>query len=106
RGVVKAVVNDVPTREREHEAGLKRLSDAEVGWKKFTRGSPIEVLFSEDYAGLFRNPKAQPEADVKIYNEHIYPVFSKGRCRQNVTGLPDEESLAKKHVEVFASHCQ
>jgi len=33
---------------------------------------------------------------VNIYNEHLYPVFSDGRCRLNVTGLPSDGALAKK----------
>ena len=43
--------------------------------------------------------------EVAIYNEHIYPVLDNGRCRQNVTGIPDDEALARKHVQVFAEQC-
>jgi hypothetical protein len=32
-------------------------------------------------------------------------VFSGDRCRQNVTGIPEDEELARKHVAVFAAEC-
>ena len=65
----------------------------------------MEYLYADNYAGLFRNPKAREGAEAAIYNEHLYPVFSSGRCRQNVTGIPNDEELARKHVEVFAEQC-
>jgi aspartate/tyrosine/aromatic aminotransferase len=105
RAFVKAMIHDRERLENEHHQALKRLSDSEALWRRLVQGTPIEKLYSEDYAGLFRNPTAKEDAAVHIYNEHIYPVFSQGRCRQNVTGIPDDEQLAKKHVAVFAEHC-
>ena len=40
-----------------------------------------------------------------VYNELIYPVFANQRCRQNVTGIPSDEELARTHVQVFAEQC-
>lgn len=105
RAYVKAMVYDRERLEAEHHQALKRLDDAETLWRKLVQGTPIESLYSEEYAGMFRNPDAKPEAATHIYNEHIYPVFSQGRCRQNVTGIPKDEDLARKHVTVFAEHC-
>ncbi len=105
RAFAKALVNDLPRLEGEHQVALERLAEAETGWRKLVQGTQIEYLYSEQYAGLFRNPQANQDAAVHIYNEHIYPVFSQGRCRQNVTGIPSDEQLAKKHVAVFAEQC-
>ncbi|MBF0289266.1 MAG: aminotransferase class I/II-fold pyridoxal phosphate-dependent enzyme [SAR324 cluster bacterium] len=105
RAFTKALVQDLPRLEEEHHGALKRLAEAEAGWRKLVEGTPIDYLYSEQYAGLFRNPKANDDAAVHIYNEHIYPVFAQGRCRQNVTGIPDDEQLARKHVAVFAGQC-
>ena len=54
---------------------------------------------------LFRNLKTREGGEIAIYNEHIYPVLDNGRCRQNVTGIPDDETLARKHAQVFAAQC-
>ncbi|MBF0276773.1 MAG: aminotransferase class I/II-fold pyridoxal phosphate-dependent enzyme [SAR324 cluster bacterium] len=105
RAFVKAMVQDRARLETEHQEALKRLSNAESTWRRLVQGTPIEDLYSENYAGLFRNPSARPDAAVHIYNEHIYPVFAQGRCRQNVTGIPDDEQLAMRHVAVFAEQC-
>ena len=105
RAFVKAMLNDRVSLEREHEAALKRLSAVEKEWHSLAKGTPLEEQFSERYAGLFRNPKVKNEGPVNIYNEHLYPVFSEGRCRLNATGLPGDETLAKKHVSVFAKYC-
>ena len=106
RGFVKAFIQDLPKLEKEHETALRRLTEAEVMWKKLTKGTPMESLFSNAYAGLFRNPEAQKDADLHIYNDHLYPVFSGSRCRLNITGLPNNESLAKSHVDVFSRYCR
>ncbi len=105
RAFVRATINDRPKLEAEHEAALKRVAQAEAMWRKHVKGTPIEYLYCDDYAGLFRNPKARDDAPVHIYNEHIYPVFSGGRCRQNVTGIPADEQTAARHVKVFAQQC-
>jgi len=105
RAFAKAMVNDRAGLEREHQAALGRLAAVEKQWKTLAQGTPLEAQFSERYAGLFRNPKVKEEGPVNIYNEHIYPVFSDGRCRLNVTGLPFDGELAKKHVTVFSQYC-
>ncbi|MHC4645952.1 MAG: aminotransferase class I/II-fold pyridoxal phosphate-dependent enzyme [Planctomycetota bacterium] len=105
RAFVKAMINDRQKLEAEHEAALKRVAQAEATWRRHVKDTAIEQLYSEEYAGLFRNPKARDDAPVHIYNEHIYPVFSRGRCRQNVTGIPADEQTAARHVKVFAEQC-
>jgi len=105
RALAKAMTKDLTRLEMEHKAALKRVAEAEAMWRKYVRGTPIEYLYSDDYAGLFRNPRAREDAMIHIYNEHIYPVFASERCRQNVTGIPSDEQLAKKHVAVFAEQC-
>ena len=104
RAFVKAMIKDRARLEEEHILALGRLADARALWGKLAEGTPIEYLFSDEYAGLFRNPKAKEDAAVHIYNEHIYPVLSKGRCRINVTGIPIDEAVAKKLADVFAEN--
>ena len=105
RAFVKAMVFDLERLEIEHHQSLKRLDEAESLWRKLVKGTGIEYLYSDKYAGMFRNPPAKTDAALHIYNAHLYPVFSQGRCRQNVTGIPDDEQLARKHVAVFAEQC-
>jgi len=105
RAFVKAMVEDLAGLQEEQKKSLLRLAEAEGMWRKLVEGAPIEYLFAEDYAGLFRNPKVNDNAASKIYNEHIYPVFATQRCRLNVTGIPNDEGAAKKHVEIFAQEC-
>ncbi len=105
RAFVKAMINDLASLEAEHQVALERIAKAEVTWRELVQGTPIEYLYSEQYAGLFRNPQAREDAAVHIYNKHIYPVFANQRCRQNVTGIPDDEQLAQQHVKVFAEQC-
>jgi len=105
RGFAKAMIKDLPKLEAEHQGALKRLAEVEIQWKKLVKGTAIEAAFSDRYAGLFRNLKARDDAAVHIYNEHLYPVLSEGRCRLNATGLPADGALASKHVSVFATHC-
>lgn len=105
RAFVKALINDRERLEQEHEAALLRLAEAEAMWRKLVQGTPIEYLYAENYAGLFRNPKARDEAAVHLYAKHIYPVFAGGRCRQNITGIPTDDQLAKTHVAAFAEQC-
>ena len=105
RAFVKAMVYDFARIEIEHHQSLKRLHEAESLWRKLVKSTAIESLYSNKYAGMFRNPPAKSDAAIHIYNAHLYPVFSQGRCRQNVTGIPADEQLARKHVAVFAEHC-
>jgi len=105
RAFVKALIQDLPRLEAEHAAAFRRLAEAETLWRKLVQDTPIEPLYSDAYAGLFRNPKAHADAALHIYNEHIYPVLTKDRCRLNVTGIPVDEQLARKHVAVFAEQC-
>jgi aspartate/tyrosine/aromatic aminotransferase len=105
RAFVKAMINDRGRLEIEHRIALERLAHAEGTWRRLTKGTPMEYLYADNYAGLFRNTMARESAAPVIYNEHIYPVFASQRCRQNVTGIPDDEELAKKHVSVFSSQC-
>ena len=105
RAFVKAMVGNLAGLEEEQMASLTRLAEAEAMWRKLVAGTPIEYLFAEDYAGLFRNPKAKDNAALRIYDEHIYPVFAAERCRVNVTGIPSDEAVAENHVKVFAQEC-
>lgn len=105
RAFTKAMTKDLARLEAEHKTALERLAEAEAIWRELVRGTQIEYLYAENYAGLFRNPLAREDAAIHIYNEHIYPVFANQRCRQNVTGIPSDEELAQKHVRVFAEQC-
>jgi hypothetical protein len=105
RAFVKAMVKDRESLEKEHAQALARTAETEQQWQTLTRGTPIEVLFSETYAGLFRNPKARPEAAHDLYGAHLYPVFADGRCRLNVTGLPADPAQAAEEVSLFAKYC-
>ncbi len=105
RAFAKAMAHDRERLQKEHIGALKRLEEAEALWRKLVQGTSIESIFSERYAGLFRNPPAKEEAPAAIYGSHLYPVFSQGRCRLNATGLPADEELARKHVAVFAEYC-
>ncbi len=105
RAFAKALTKDLARLEGEHTMALERVAHAEALWRKLVQGTPMEYLYAEQYAGLFRNPECREDAAVHIYNEHLYPVFGKGRCRQNVTGIPDNEELARQHVRVFAEQC-
>jgi hypothetical protein len=105
RAFVKAMVRDRARLEAEHAQALQRNGEAEAQWQSLTKGTPIEPLFSDAYAGLFRNPKAKPGAAREIYGAHLYPVFAEGRCRLNVTGIPADSAQAAPQVSVFATHC-
>ncbi len=105
RAFVRAMTEDLPALEAAQQVTLERLAEAEVLWRKLVQGTPMEYLYADNYAGLFRNPKAREGAQVAIYNQHVYPVFSSGRCRQNMTGIPHDEELARKHVAAFAEYC-
>jgi len=105
RAFVKAMVKDRARLESEQEAAFQRLAVAEKMWASLVRGTAIEYLFSEQYAGLFRNPNAKEDAPEHIYGSHLYPVFSQGRCRMNTTGLPLDRGLAAEHVQVFSEYC-
>jgi len=105
RAFAKVMAQDLARFEAEHQTALERLAEAEWAWKKLVQGTAVEYLYADNYAGLFRNPQARPDAAAHIYNEHIYPVFAQERCRQNITGIPGDEALAKKHVSVFAEQC-
>ncbi len=105
RAFVKALVKDRARLENEHAQALQRCAQAERLWQESARGTAIEPLFSEAYAGLFRNPSAKPEAAREIYGAHLYPVFADGRCRLNVTGLPADAAQAAEQVSFFAKYC-
>jgi hypothetical protein len=106
RAFVKAMVKDRGRLEAEHAAALGRCAEAEEQWGALAAGTPIAELFSERYAGLFRNPKAKPEAARELYGAHLYPVFTEGRCRLNVTGLPSDTGQARQAVAAFARCCE
>jgi hypothetical protein len=105
RAFVKAMVKDRARLEEEHARALTRTAEAEQAWQAAAKGTAMESLFSESYAGLFRNPRAKPEAAREIYGAHLYPVFAEGRCRLNVTGLPADKAQAAEHVSLFAKYC-
>jgi aspartate/tyrosine/aromatic aminotransferase len=105
RAFVKALALDLPRLERDHAEGLKRVAVAEREWASLSKGTPIEDLFSEKYAGLFRNPRAREEAPLHLYGLHLYPVFSSGRCRINITGIPGDPELRRQHVQTLAEYC-
>ena len=105
RAFVKAMVKDRARLEKEHAAALARNAEAESAWQTYVKGTPMEPLFSDSYAGLFRNPAARPEASREIYGAHLYPVFSDGRCRLNVTGLPADAVQAREQAAFFAKYC-
>lgn len=105
RAFVKAMINDLPALELEQLQAFERVSEAETLWRRLTRDTAIADIFSENYAGLFRNPRAKEDAPAAVYGSHLYPVFSQGRCRLNVTGLPSDEAPASQHVQVFADYC-
>ncbi len=105
RAFAKALVKDREKLEAEHKAALQRLAAAESMWRKLVKGTPMEPYFTENYAGLFRNLKTKEGAAKGIYGEHLYPVLANNRCRLNVTGIPGDENLAKKHVSVFSQFC-
>jgi hypothetical protein len=102
---VKAMVKDRARLEEEHAASLRRTAEAELAWHMFVKGTTMEPLFSDAYAGLFRNPKAKLEAPREIYGAHLYPVFADGRCRLNVTGLPADITEAAAQAAFFAKYC-
>ena len=105
RAFVSALVNDLESLEREHAGILRRVAAAEKAWQDRCAGTPLSEVFTDRYAGLFRNPRVGDEAQAAIYDVHLYPVFTPGRCRLNVTGLPEDSEAARDHVGVFARHC-
>ena len=105
RAFVSALVNDLDALEREHAGILRRVAAAEKAWKDLCAGRPLSELFSDAYAGLFRNPRVGDGAQAAVYDVHLYPVFTPGRCRLNVTGLPEDDQVAREHVAVFARYC-
>lgn len=106
RAFVSALVNDLDALECEHAGILRRVAAAEKAWKDLCAGTQVARLFADDYAGLFRNPRVGAEAQEAIYDAHLYPVFTPGRCRLNITGLPDDTETAREHVAVFARFCR
>jgi hypothetical protein len=105
RAFVKALIKDRSRLESEHAQVLNRIAEAECLWKNLSRGTAMEVFFSDSYAGLFRNPKVRQEAARDIYGAHLYPVFADGRCRLNITGLPADPAKAEKTVSILAKYC-
>jgi aspartate/tyrosine/aromatic aminotransferase len=105
RAFVKAFVKDRVRLEKEHETSLRRVAEAEDTWRRLAKGTAIERYFQADYAGLFRNLTVGADAAASIYGEHLYPVLAQGRCRLNVTGIPDALDRAARHVGIFAKLC-
>ncbi len=105
RAFVKALVKDRARLEHEHVGALQRCAEAELAWQTHVKGTAIEPLFTDAYAGLFRNPLARPDAAKELYGAHLYPVFAEGRCRLNVTGLPADPKQASSHATYFAKYC-
>lgn len=105
RAFVKAMIHDRAKLEQEHAAALLRCAEAERAWATYVKGTAIEPLFSDAYAGLFRNPLAKPNAAQELYGAHLYPVLSEGRCRLNVTGLPADAAEAAALAGTFAKFC-
>ncbi len=105
RAFIGAMIEEREGLERAHESGLRRLAQAERAWRKHARKTPLADAFSEDYAGLFRNLRVKDGADAALYGEHLYPVFTPGRCRLNVTGLPADPERAAKDAALFAEAC-
>ncbi len=106
RAFVSALIHDLESLEREHADILRRVAAAENAWRDLSAGTPIAGQFTDQYAGLFRNPRVGDEAQAAIYDAHLYPVFTPGRCRLNTTGLPEDGDVAREHVAVFARYCQ
>ena len=89
RAFAKALAKDLPRLEVEQAAAFQRLADAEKLWASLVKGTSIEYLFSEKYAGLFRNPRAKNDAPEHIYGSHLYPVFSQGLPPGGIKLEPD-----------------
>ena len=106
RAFVSALIHDLENLEREHLEILQRVGAVEQEWKERSAGTPLKELFSDRYAGLFRNPNIGAQAQSELYGAHLYPVFTPGRCRLNITGLPEDREVAEEHVRVFARFCQ
>ncbi len=105
RAFVKGMVHERIRFETEHAQALARCAEAELAWQRYAKDTPIEPLFTDSYAGLFRNPKAKANAALLIYDAHLYPVFAEGRCRLNVTGLPADPAQARSDAAFFAAQC-
>jgi hypothetical protein len=105
RAFVRASIESPEALEKEHAEVLARLAECESSWRRLAAGTAIESLYSERYAGLFRNPRLKEGGDAQLYGRHIYPVISAGRCRHNVTGLPSDPELAADLVAAFARYC-
>jgi aspartate/tyrosine/aromatic aminotransferase len=102
RALARAMVDSLNKLEAEHKIILERMAGAEEIWRQYGSGTPIEQLFNNNFAGLFRNPQAQANAAEGLYGTHLYPVLSGDRCRINITGIPADAKKAKIHVETFA----
>jgi aspartate/tyrosine/aromatic aminotransferase len=105
RAFAGAMINHLPALEAEHAYALQRLAEAEASWRRLAQGTPLAAAFSSSYAGLFRNVPMQEGAAAELYDQHVYPVFSGGRCRLNVTGLPSDADAAAADVALFAKLC-
>jgi aspartate/tyrosine/aromatic aminotransferase len=106
RGLVRAMIESLDALETEHQGILKRMAAAEETWLRYSKGTSVEALFTNEYAGLFRNPTAKDDAAEGLYGAHLYPVLSGGRCRINITGISSDEAKAKLHVEAFAKYIE
>lgn len=106
RAFVSSLVHDRERLEQEHADILNRVATAEEAWKERSAGTPLAEQFTDGYAGLFRNPRVEDEARAAIYDAHLYPVFTPGRCRLNIAGLPEDRDVAREHVAVFSRYCR
>ncbi len=104
RGLVRALIDDLEGLEVDQQGILRRIASAEAMWRQHAGDTGIGTLFSERYAGLFRNPVAAEGAAEGLYGAHLYPVLSNGRCRINITGVSSVDEVARTHVAAFGSH--
>jgi len=105
RAFIHAMTHDMKGLKADHERALKRTAVAEASWKKLVKGTALEAAFSGKFAGLFRNLRVTEGADAALYQKNLYPVFTPGRCRLNITGLPDTVKIAKEDAAAFSEHC-
>lgn len=102
RALIKALTEDLPALEKEHAGALMRVAEANAAWALHTKGTPLAQLFTEKYAGIFRNFPVRPGAPAALYGARLYPVFAGGWMRINISGLPSDAETAKKEAQAFA----
>jgi len=105
RAFVNAMIHDSKGLQKDHERSLARLAAAECSWKKLAAGTPLESAFTDQFAGMFRNIRMREGAQAALYGKHLYPVFTPGRCRLNVSGLPVNAKAAAVDAKAFSEFC-